>query len=331
MKKQACSVLILLVVIATPAWAQSIVTSGNIETDGQLVSNAAAGNAPLVVSSTTMVQGLNADQVDGVDGSDLALKADLLALQDQVDALGGVININQDCAVNTGCFEGDDPGFPVQIFMAGAYQLTSNLTVADANTNAILGLDISYDLNLNGFTINGPVVCTGLPATCNESGSGIAVQGTTIRVRSGTIRGFGRHGILLGEYSQVADMNILSNAGSGISGGLGPKYLRVTNSAISSNGEYGLKVDFGGAVGMLISNNSIQGNQLSGIRGTGGAFVNNLVTGNGSLGLNAGFGGQLTRFSGNTFLDNNGGNANDQTSFGEDLGGNLCGTRTTCP
>ena len=62
------------VLAAAPAWAQSIQTDGNIETGGQLVSTVETG-APLAVSSTTMVPNLNADLVDGVEGTALALDA----------------------------------------------------------------------------------------------------------------------------------------------------------------------------------------------------------------------------------------------------------------
>jgi hypothetical protein len=67
-----------------PVWSQaSVKAAGDVETDAQLKSNVAEGTAPLVVSSSTMVQNLNADQVDGFEGSDLA---DLLmAVQDQVE------------------------------------------------------------------------------------------------------------------------------------------------------------------------------------------------------------------------------------------------------
>lgn len=92
--KQVLITGVVLFAVA-PAGAQSIQTDGNIETDAQLVSNAATGTAPLIVSSATMVPSLNADQVDGLEGVDLALDADLqsaeamlVVLQAQVDALG---------------------------------------------------------------------------------------------------------------------------------------------------------------------------------------------------------------------------------------------------
>ena len=53
-------------------------------------------------------------------------------------AVDGVLEINQTCAVQTGCFSGDDPGFPVTIVTPGSYRLTGNLTVPDENTGAIV-------------------------------------------------------------------------------------------------------------------------------------------------------------------------------------------------
>ena len=51
-------------------------------------------------------------------------------------ASDGVIEINQTCAVQTGCIDnsggiGDTPGFPVTIEIPGSYVLTSNLVVSE--------------------------------------------------------------------------------------------------------------------------------------------------------------------------------------------------------
>jgi hypothetical protein len=48
-------------------------------------------------------------------------------------AAEGIAEINQTCAVQTGCFAGDSPGFPVTIdgSAGGSYRLTSDLSVAD--------------------------------------------------------------------------------------------------------------------------------------------------------------------------------------------------------
>jgi hypothetical protein len=60
----------------------------------------------------------------------------------------GVLEINQACATQTGCFPGDGAGFPVVISSSGSYRLTSNLSVPDANTSGVVVLAASVDLNL---------------------------------------------------------------------------------------------------------------------------------------------------------------------------------------
>src|SRR5690606_10202060 len=54
-------------------------------------------------------------------------------------AADGVIEINQTCAKQTGCFDNDTANFPVTIDgKAGkSYRLTSDLVVPDENTTAI--------------------------------------------------------------------------------------------------------------------------------------------------------------------------------------------------
>lgn len=67
-----------------------VASAGDIETDGKVVSTATSG-PPLAVSSMEMVDNLNADQLDGLEGSDLYTQAEvdtLVAdLQAQIDAL----------------------------------------------------------------------------------------------------------------------------------------------------------------------------------------------------------------------------------------------------
>jgi hypothetical protein len=64
----------------------------------------------------------------------------LLVVASRAVAIDGVLEINQTCAVNTGCFAGDAPGFPVTISATGSYELTSNLTATANNTDGISGI-----------------------------------------------------------------------------------------------------------------------------------------------------------------------------------------------
>lgn len=59
----------------------SILAASNIQTGGQLVSTVATGTAPLVISSTTKVAGLNVEQVDGFDANQSSV-ANTIAVRD---------------------------------------------------------------------------------------------------------------------------------------------------------------------------------------------------------------------------------------------------------
>jgi hypothetical protein len=103
-------------------------------------------------------------------------------------AVDGVIEINQTCAVATGCFAGDTAGFPVSISPARSYVLTSNLTVSDPEANAIEVLVNDVTLDLNGHSIRGPAGGGG--------GKGVrALNRFNITIRNGRIWGFGLAGI----------------------------------------------------------------------------------------------------------------------------------------
>lgn len=130
------------------------------------------------------------------------LIAVLVLLAEPVWAADGVTEINQTRAMAGGVTAGDVAGFPVSISETGSYVLTSNLIVPDENTNAILLVTSSFvpidvTIDLNGFTIQGPVVCNRDqgPTVCPGGGSGDGVTSGSfnglVRVRNGTIRGMG--------------------------------------------------------------------------------------------------------------------------------------------
>jgi hypothetical protein len=111
----------------------------------------------------------------------------LLAFASAALAVDGTVLINQSTITNglTGCPTGGH--FPVVICQSGSYRLSGNLTVPDANTDAI---DINADnvtIDLNGFSILGPTVCNGSPLTCSPSGptaSGIGIASNNANNRS---------------------------------------------------------------------------------------------------------------------------------------------------
>ncbi|HEX3878642.1 MAG TPA: hypothetical protein VHW24_16755 [Bryobacteraceae bacterium] len=90
------------------------------------------------------------------------------------------------------------------ISQAGSYRLSGNLTAPDINTTAIVITADGVTLDLNGFSISGPVVCTEFPPSCPASGSGIGVQASSlnglpgprgVRIFNGSVRGMGGMGI----------------------------------------------------------------------------------------------------------------------------------------
>lgn len=107
---------------------------------------------------------------------------------------------------------GDAPGFPVTISQPGSYRLSGNLTVPDLNITAIHITADHVTLDLNGFSIIGPGVCTSRPTTCPAPGRGIGVQAggdqalgpRGVRILNGSVRGMGLLGIsMTGEGSFV--------------------------------------------------------------------------------------------------------------------------------
>jgi hypothetical protein len=184
-------------------------------------------------------------------------------------------------AVSGAC---DAPGFPITICESGSYIFESNLTVPE-NTD---GIDIAVpdvSIDLNGFTIKGPVTCTGVGATlsCSHSekgGNGIStvsqfVTGNTT-VRNGTVRGFGQLGINLTASGNIVDG---INADENRAAGIFVWYGTVSNSTSSRNG--GGFVCFAGQ----LKHNTAYGNVVDGISLNRCSATDNATNFNGQYGL----------------------------------------------
>ncbi|MCC6367399.1 MAG: hypothetical protein IT165_28080 [Bryobacterales bacterium] len=205
-------------------------------------------------------------------------------------AVDGVVLIDQKAAMGGKVTAMDTPGFPVTISQAGSYRLSGNLVVPDAATTAIQITADDVTLDLNGFSIIGPNVCTANPTRCTFSGgAGIGVMAVgpvgvvspaNVRVMNGTVRGMGGHGIrMMGDGTVVERVQSVSNGGPGIVVGEGividsVAKLNASGAAIvglivrgniSSNNVFGIFVRPGGVA---------MGNTAS-FNGAGGISVNN--------------------------------------------------------
>lgn len=178
--------------------------------------------------------------------------------------------------------------FPIVINRPGSYQLTSNLTVPNANTTAILVQTDNVTIDLNGFAIIGP-------GQSISTAKGIDATGyNNIKVMNGTIRGMGDAGISAGENCIIQGV-IATNNGVGI---LVAGAATVSGNTANYNDGDGIFVGNG-----PVSNNTAWGNGGEGIHVNGnGPVSNNTTNNNGSDGIFVGNGS----VSNNT-ADNNGG------------------------
>ena len=189
-------------------------------------------------------------------------------------AVDGVLEINQACAVNTGCFAGDTAGFPVRILNGGSYRLTSDLVVPEATggiaiTNVSVPV-VTYTIDLNGFSIIGPAVCNGIPVTSCTSGtapgisSGYVTTPPRVSVSNGSVRGFTSGGVaLFGDYSTVRNVFASGNGGIGIAV---ESHSKVIDSVAALNGSIGIWVGKASSV----AGSSAYGNGSHGIIGLNG-------------------------------------------------------------
>jgi hypothetical protein len=132
----------------------------------------------------------------------------------------GVLEINQTCATETGCFPGDAPGFPVTLNESGSFALTGNLFV-DVEATAIEVGARPVDLDLNGFTIEGRG--RAIQDLANGSSSGF------VRVHGGSIKG--RSGISLSEGT-IENLMVTTDAD-----GVLCDTCMITNSIIKVTGD----------------------------------------------------------------------------------------------
>ncbi|MCF6263119.1 MAG: right-handed parallel beta-helix repeat-containing protein [Xanthomonadales bacterium] len=228
-------------------------------------------------------------------------------------AAGGVIEINQVCATQLGCFSGDTSGYPVTITgtAGSSYRLTSDLVLANSNISgiSITAPDISIDLN--GFSIISQA-CVGATSNCapaTGNGRGIRVQSVLyngVSVKNGKVIGMGQTGIsLIGSYSRIENVTAQWNRLTGMfvgqnswvnksgafeNGGDGIRFgdgANIKDNTAISNGGNGLK----GFSSAVIEGNIANDNVADGIFAQGAASVitGNTASSNGNDGIACAF------------------------------------------
>ncbi|MBN8505098.1 MAG: right-handed parallel beta-helix repeat-containing protein [Burkholderiales bacterium] len=182
----------------------------------------------------------------------------------------GVVNLNQTNATAGGVHATDAPGFPISIGTSGTYRLTSNLVVPAGQHGIEVGPNLHVVIDLNGFQIVGPAVCSKTQNCANyQTGGTVGVysasETTNVQVRNGRVRGFSRFAIdidgkstsivedlhLENNYSGLRADNLLAqrvtvrhNSSKGIWMGKG----QVKDSWAMDNGEAGILLDYRGRV-----------------------------------------------------------------------------------
>jgi len=258
-----------------------------------------------------------------------------LTLATPVLATDGVLEINQTCAAQTGCFSGDTAGYPVTIDgTAGrSYRLTGDLVVPDADTDGIVVSTGDVGIDLNNFTIirSG---CEGATTNCTPAsgaGSGIErtdLQNRGISVKNGSITGMGRFGVLLGEQAEVTGLRVRWNGHDGIAVQSGST---ITGNTAYENGGDGIST---GAASTVTGNTAYlnEGDGLSvslGANVSGNTVSNNGVSGDG-WGINFFF-GSTAAYRNNVIISPVTGTRGTVTGVGVDAGGNVCNGSLTCP
>ena len=266
----------------------------------------------------------------------------LFAFASAALAVDGTVLINQSTITNglANCPTGGH--LPIVICQPGSYRLSGNITVPDANTDAIHITADNVTLDLNGFAILGPATCTFknlnlgviFPLQCSPAGTGVGILSfnNNIGLSNGAVNGMGSAGIqIFGNGTRIESLRVANNAGTGLNGGgiIGGSAL-INNCTVTMNAQIGIFVTDGtvnlssivvnggvgiqGLVSVVASNNSVYQNGQDGIANVTLAVNNTIVQ-------NAGFGfscvsGFTCGFEGNVFNQLNGRVVSGGTSLG---------------
>jgi hypothetical protein len=273
----------------------------------------------------------------------------------------GVIEINQASAQAGNVTAGDTPGFPITLSATGSYLLTSNLTLPDTTTDGIQIEASHVSLDLNGFSIIGPVSCDFMVDTviCSHPRSfaqaGVRVGGNDVTISNGAITGSTENAVVnAADLSglRIEHIRISSNSGNGL--GISGTGIVVENCYLELNGANGARLDLVTGSCELSGNTLIHNNSAGafyrgdnnaeaicsfrnnlatdnvgdGLRQEGGtaSFIGNQSIGNGGYGIG---GAGSMAYGQNVFRGNDSGTIEPESPV--EIGLNYCDGNTTCP
>lgn len=214
--------------------------------------------------------------------------------------------------------------FPYTISQPGSYILTSNITVSATGTTAISISANNVVLNLNGFSVTGPMTCNGSSCSTSNDSVGIAGWATNDTIENGSVSGF-YYGVE-SDAGSVHDL-MLTNCEWCIFA----NYATVYHNTVIGGNEYGMLVQLSTVTDNTVTESygvaiqaystSLIGNTVTYATGTGivgdySSLVNNTVFDNSSWGIQL-YGGTV---GGNTIYNNKSGDLS--------LSGNAVTTKT---
>jgi hypothetical protein len=231
-----------------------------------------------------------------------------LLVAPSVFGVDGVTLIDQNAAMNGNVTPGDAPGFPVTLSRSGSYRLSGNLTSSEPNVDFIQIAADNVRLDLGGFSIVGPNVCTTSPTRCTYSGPGHGVQTiklsggsqpANVRVMNGTVQGVSGYGVVVfGAGNVVERVHAVMNGGTAIytnrgavidcvvdrngGGGFPVIAASVRNTVVTNNATGGITTADG-----LIQGNVVMNNDGPGIRAYASTVTGNIVSANLGFGIEA--------------------------------------------
>ncbi len=197
--------------------------------------------------------------------------------------------IDQNKALAGNVTPGDAPGYPITLSQPGSYRLTSNLSVP-ADTDGIVITAAGVTLDLNGFTLSGPVNCSrdnvSRAVTCSAPSSGKTgirtAEGSV--VRNGTVKGFNGVGLNVDGLGNLLErLSLAHNSSNGIATSGNGSHVRVVDCVAMLNGQTGATVlravvsgsgfsfngldGFGATIGTLLLDSQMIGNFRNGFNG----------------------------------------------------------------